>query len=56
MCALSAIKYHLPFKQFFDRLIAAGKAFKVALVAVMRKLIVLANVLLKKQQMCYTFN
>jgi len=56
MCALSAIKYHLPFKQFFDRLIATGKAFKVALVAVMRKLIVLANVLLKKQQMCYTFN
>lgn len=56
MCALTAIKHYLPFKQFYDRLIANKKPFKIALVAVMRKLIVLANTLLRKGEMCYTFN
>jgi transposase len=52
MCSLTAIKYHLPLKAFYDRLIAAGKAFKVAIVAVMRKLIIIANELLKKGEPC----
>jgi transposase len=56
MCALTAIKYHPPLKQFYDRLMAAGKPFKVVMVAVMRKLVVLANTLLKKREMCHTFN
>jgi transposase len=56
MCALTAIKHYPPLKQFYDRLIANKKPFKVALIAVMRKLIVLANTLLRKQEMCHTFN
>ncbi|HLH50324.1 MAG TPA: IS110 family transposase [Roseiarcus sp.] len=45
MAALSAFRYNPAFKIFHNRLIAAGKESKVALVAVMRKLIVLANTL-----------
>jgi len=56
MCALSAIQYYQPLKEFYKRLIAKNKPFKVAIVAVMRKLIVLANTLLRKGEMCYTFN
>jgi transposase len=52
MCALTTIKYHLPLKQFYDRLMATGKCFKVAIVAVMRKLIILANAVLKKGELC----
>jgi len=51
-CALTTIKYHLPLKAFYDRLIANKKPFKVAIVAVMRKLIVLANTILKKGEPC----
>ncbi|MCY3873206.1 MAG: IS110 family transposase, partial [Rhodobacteraceae bacterium] len=32
---------------FYDRLIGEGKAHKVALTAVMRKLVILANVLVR---------
>lgn len=52
MCALTTIKYHLPLKQFYDRLIANKKTFKVAIVAVMRKLAIIANVILKKGELC----
>lgn len=52
MCALTTIKYHLPLKQFYDQLRAAKKPFKVAIVAVMRKLIIIANALLKKGELC----
>jgi transposase len=52
MCALTTIKYHLPLKTFYDRLIAAGKMFKVAIVAVMRKLIIIANTILKRGEPC----
>ncbi|MBV8661245.1 MAG: hypothetical protein JO129_03825 [Candidatus Dependentiae bacterium] len=52
MCALTTIKYHLPLKDFYDRLISNKKPFKVAMVAVMRKLIIIANVILKKGEMC----
>jgi transposase len=56
MCALTTIKYHLPLKELYDRLIANKKPFKVAIVAIMHKLIIIANALLKKGQMCQTFS
>ena len=52
MCALTTIKYHLPLKGFYDRLVAKGKPFKVAIIAVMRKLVIIANVILKKSEPC----
>lgn len=52
MCALTTIKHNLILKSFYDRLIAAQKPFKIAIVAVMRKLIILANSLLKKGELC----
>jgi transposase len=52
MCALTAIKYNPVLKSFYERLIANKKPFKVAIVAVMRKLIILANSLLKKGELC----
>jgi transposase len=47
MAALVASRFNPILKTFYDRLVAAGKPKKVALVAVMRKLIVLLNHLLK---------
>ena len=47
MPALSAIQHNRPTKERFNQLVAAGKPRKVALVAVMRKLIVTANALLR---------
>ena len=47
MAALTASRSNPQLKPFYDRLIAAGKPAKVALTAVMRKLIVLMNHLLK---------
>ena len=52
MSALTTIKYYPPLKEFYDRLIANKKPFKVAIVAVMRKLIVMANAILKKGELC----
>ena len=46
MAATSAIQWNPDMKAIYDRLTARGKKHKVALVAVMRKLIILANVLL----------
>lgn len=48
MPALSAARCNPALKAFFDRLRAAGKPPKVAVTAVMRKLIILANALLKQ--------
>jgi transposase len=47
MAAFNAIRYNATFKEFFDRLRAAGKAYKVALVAAMRKLITILNVMIR---------
>ncbi len=47
MAALSAVRHDLILKGFYQRLRAAGKKPLVALVAVMRKLIILLNRLLK---------
>jgi len=48
MAALSATKSQKPMGRFYQRLIAAGKKKKVALVAVMRKIIVIANAKLRE--------
>lgn len=47
MAALSAVRHDRILKDFYQRLRAAGKPAKVALTAVMRKLIILMNRLLK---------
>ena len=52
MCALTTIKYNLVFKEFYDRLREKNKPFKVAIVAVMHKLIMLSNSLLKREELC----
>jgi len=50
MAALSAIEHNPPLTAFYDRLVAAGKPKKLAIAAVMRKLIALANALLKEDR------
>lgn len=50
MSTLSAIQHNQDFKIFYNRLLGSGKKPKVALVAVMRKFIVLANVLLTENR------
>jgi len=47
MAALSAIRYNPTFKAFYRRLLDAGKPRKLAIVAVARKLVVLANAIVK---------
>jgi transposase len=50
LAAIAAKRFDPGFKVFADRLLAAGKPPKVAIVAVMRKLIEAANLVLKRQQ------
>ena len=50
MPALVAARYNPDLKRLYDRLTDAGKPPKVAITAVMRKLIVLANALLRDQR------
>jgi transposase len=50
MASLSATRHNEILKAFYDRLVQAGKPKKVALVAVMRKLIVYLNRLLKPKE------
>lgn len=47
MCAMVAARTNPVFKQFYARLLASGKPKKLALVAVMRKLIVTLNAMFK---------
>jgi len=47
MATFNAIRYNKTFKTFFDRLIAEGKKYKVALVAAMRKMITILNVMIR---------
>lgn len=46
--ALSACRHNPDLKTVYDRLMEKGKPFKVAIVAIMRKLTILANALLRK--------
>ena len=48
MASVVAMRHNPTIKIFYNRLRKAGKAFKVAIVAVMRKLIVILNVMVKK--------
>lgn len=50
LAAIAAKRFDPGFKDFADRLLAAGKPPKVAIVAVMRKLIEAANLVLARQQ------
>lgn len=50
MAALTAKRHNPILKTFYDRLIAAGKATKVALTAVMRKLLTILNAMVRHQQ------
>lgn len=47
MAALSAVQHNVVIKPFYQRLIAAGKKRKVALVACMRKLLTILNAMLR---------
>jgi hypothetical protein len=47
MAALSAARYNPVLRAFKERLVRAGKGAKVILVAVARKLVVLANAVLR---------
>lgn len=47
MAPLSAVRYGLRLKSFYDRLLAAGKPKKVALVAAMRKLLTITNAIFR---------
>jgi transposase len=51
MAALSAMRSNSVLKVFYERLIARGKPFKVAIVAVMRKLVVFMNTLVRKGEL-----
>ncbi len=53
MAAVSAITHNPYLSSFYDRLVGAGKPKKLAIAAVMRKLIVLANTLIK-QDRCWS--
>jgi transposase len=50
MAAVTASRHNPVLKSFYERLIAAGKPTKVALIAVMRRLVVFANAVLKSGQ------
>ena len=50
MAALSASRFNPRYKAFYQKLIAAGKKHKVALVAVMRRMIGTLNAMVKKNQ------
>jgi transposase len=46
---LAVIQHNPPLRGFYQRLVAAGKAKRLALVAVMRKLVCIANAILRTQ-------
>lgn len=50
MVAMVAIRFNQPIKQYFEQLRERGKAFKVALVAVMRKIICILNAMARDQE------
>lgn len=51
MPALNASRYNPDLRRTYERLLAAGKAPKVAITAVMRKLVILANTLLAENRL-----
>ncbi|MGR3436139.1 MAG: IS110 family transposase [Shimia sp.] len=51
MAAVVAVRWNEGFKTFYRRLRGSGKPFKVAITAVMRKLLILANTLVREDRM-----
>jgi len=49
MAALSAIKHNKIIKPFYERLMKAGKLFKVAITACMRKMLIILNAMVKNK-------
>ena len=50
MAALVAARSNVEMKAFYERLLLAGKAKKVALVAIMRKIIITLNSMIKNKK------
>jgi transposase len=50
MAALVAVRHNPILRTFYQRLVAAGKAKKLALTAAMRKLLVILNAMLRERQ------
>ncbi len=50
MSALVATRHNPVIREFYERLLAAGKEKKVALTACMRKLLTILNAMAKNQQ------
>lgn len=50
MAALTACRYNTKMKEFYTKLITAGKLKKVAIVAVMRKMIVILNAMIQSKK------
>ncbi len=50
MSALVATRHNPVIREFYERLLAAGKLKKVALTACMRKLLTILNAMVKHQQ------
>jgi transposase len=50
MAALTASRYNAPLVSFYQRLLAKGKAPKLVIVAVMRKLLTILNAVVRRQQ------
>jgi len=50
MPALNAIRLNPEFKAKYEAMVKAGKPAKVAIVAIMRKLLILANALIRGQR------
>jgi transposase len=50
VACLSMIQCNKPLRAFYRRLVAGGKEKKTALIAVMRKLLVIANAMLKARK------
>jgi transposase len=56
MACLTAIAKNPTIRDFYQRLLAKGKTFKVAMVASMRKLLIILNTMLENQQLWKTAN
>ena len=50
MATVTAIKYNPVIRAFFHRLVAAGRPGKVAVIAVMRKLLTILNAMLRDRR------
>jgi len=50
MATISAMRFNPVIKRFAQRLAAVGKAFKVVMIACMRKLLTILNVMVKNNE------